>query len=180
MADFPPFPLRSHGAVHPWHDVNPDGGGLPARFTAIIEIPLGGSSKYELDKQTGLLKLDRVLYSAVYYPANYGFIPQTFADSRRHPLSGSRLARHRAGTQALPGVGFRREDQRLTTTRRAWQGKLGVRGLEFEVPRHRVTECNWFAEHAANTERDPQTRYLTPTPRTYDAAPNSELPGSRT
>lgn len=80
MTDFPPFPPRSHGAVHPWHDVNPDGGGLPERFTAIIEIPLGGSNKYELDKQTGLLKLDRVLYSAVYYPANYGFIPQTLAE----------------------------------------------------------------------------------------------------
>ena len=80
MADLPPFPPRSHGAVHPWHDVNPDGGGLPERFTAIIEIPLGGSNKYELDKQTGLLKLDRVLHSAVYYPANYGFIPQTFAE----------------------------------------------------------------------------------------------------
>jgi inorganic pyrophosphatase len=80
MAHFPPFPPRSHGVVHPWHDVNPDGGGLPERFTAIIEIPLGGSNKYELDKQTGLLKLDRVLHSAVYYPANYGFIPQTFAE----------------------------------------------------------------------------------------------------
>jgi inorganic pyrophosphatase len=80
MADFPPFPLRPHGAIHPWHDVNPDGGGLPERFTAVIEIPLGGSNKYELDKQTGLLKLDRVLHSAVYYPANYGFIPQTFAE----------------------------------------------------------------------------------------------------
>ena len=80
MAGFPPFPVRPKGAVHPWHDVNPDGGGLPARFTAIIEIPLGGSNKYELDKQTGLLKLDRVLHSAVYYPANYGFIPQTFAE----------------------------------------------------------------------------------------------------
>jgi inorganic pyrophosphatase len=59
MANFPPFPSRSHGAVHRWHDVNPDGGGLPERSTAIIEIPLGGSNKYELDKQTGLLKLDR-------------------------------------------------------------------------------------------------------------------------
>lgn len=91
MADFPPFPPRPHGAVHPWHDVNPDGGGLPERFTAIIEIPLGGSNKYELDKQTGLLKLDRVLYSAVYYPANYGFIPQTFAG---YPLP---VTRHSTG-----------------------------------------------------------------------------------
>ncbi len=46
----------------------------------IIEIPKGSSIKYELDKSTGLLKVDRMLYSAVYYPANYGFIPQTFAE----------------------------------------------------------------------------------------------------
>ncbi|HEY4311389.1 MAG TPA: inorganic diphosphatase [Pirellulales bacterium] len=46
----------------------------------MIEIPKGSSVKYELDKETGLLKLDRVLYSAVYYPANYGFIPQTLAE----------------------------------------------------------------------------------------------------
>src|ERR1700754_704802 len=49
-------------------------------FNAVIEIPLGDSNKYEIDKKTGLLKLDRVLHSAVYYPANYGFIPQTLAD----------------------------------------------------------------------------------------------------
>jgi inorganic pyrophosphatase len=68
------------GAVSPWHDVEPGEGLLPAQFNAIIEIPLGSSNKYELDKKTGLLKLDRVLHSAVYYPANYGFIPQTLAD----------------------------------------------------------------------------------------------------
>src|ERR1700751_679910 len=65
--------------THPWHDVTP-GERLPAEFTAIVEIPMGSSVKYELDKKTGLLKVDRVLYSAVYYPANYGFIPQTLAE----------------------------------------------------------------------------------------------------
>jgi inorganic pyrophosphatase len=65
--------------IHPWHDVTP-GELLPDRFAVVIEIPMGSSVKYELDKQTGLLRLDRVLYSAVYYPANYGFIPQTFAE----------------------------------------------------------------------------------------------------
>jgi len=53
---------------------------LPREFMAIIEIPMGSSVKYELDKKTGLLKVDRILYSAVYYPANYGFIPQTYAE----------------------------------------------------------------------------------------------------
>lgn len=68
--------------THPWHDVTPgiDGAELPSNFRAIIEIPRGSNNKYELDKPTGLLKLDRVLSSAVYYPANYGFIPQTLAE----------------------------------------------------------------------------------------------------
>ena len=65
--------------THPWHDITP-GEHLPSDFTTVIEIPMGSSVKYELDKKTGLLRLDRVLYSAVYYPANYGFIPQTLAE----------------------------------------------------------------------------------------------------
>src|SRR6478672_3329988 len=65
--------------IHPWHDVTP-GGKLPKEFNAIVEIPFGSSVKYELDKISGLIKLDRILYSAVYYPANYGFIPQTLAE----------------------------------------------------------------------------------------------------
>src|SRR3954447_15272491 len=65
--------------THAWHDVTP-GEHLPGEFTAVIEIPMGSSVKYELDKETGLLKLDRILYSAVFYPANYGFIPQTLAE----------------------------------------------------------------------------------------------------
>jgi len=65
--------------IHPWHDVTP-GEDMPQEFNAIIEIPFGSSVKYELDKASGLIKLDRILYSAVYYPANYGFVPQTLAE----------------------------------------------------------------------------------------------------
>lgn len=65
--------------THPWHDVTP-GENLPAQFVGVVEIPTGSKVKYELDKETGLLRVDRVLYSAVHYPANYGFIPQTFAE----------------------------------------------------------------------------------------------------
>jgi inorganic pyrophosphatase len=64
---------------HAWHDVSP-GDELPRDFQAVIEIPLGSNVKYELDKRSGLLKVDRIIHSAVYYPANYGFIPQTYAD----------------------------------------------------------------------------------------------------
>lgn len=68
--------------IHPWHDVTPttESGELPQYFKAVIEIPKGSNLKFELDKGSGLLKLDRVLSSAVYYPANYGFIPQTLGE----------------------------------------------------------------------------------------------------
>ena len=65
--------------TNPWHSVNP-GAEAPHIVNAIIEIPKGCRAKYELDKESGLLKLDRVLYSSVYYPANYGFIPRTYCD----------------------------------------------------------------------------------------------------
>jgi inorganic pyrophosphatase len=64
---------------HPWHDITP-GEHLPEEFYVIVEIPLGSSVKYELDKQSGLIRVDRLLYSALYYPANCGFIPQTLAE----------------------------------------------------------------------------------------------------
>jgi len=67
--------------MNPWHDVTL--GEDPVRvFRCIIEIPRGSKNKYELDKETGMLKLDRVLYSSVHYPANYGFLPQTYCDDR--------------------------------------------------------------------------------------------------
>lgn len=66
--------------MHPWHDVYLDDAQVARSFPAIIEVPKGSKNKYELDKETGLLRLDRVLYSAVHYPANYGFIPRTYCD----------------------------------------------------------------------------------------------------
>ena len=64
---------------NPWHDVHP-GTNPEECVQGIIEIPKNSRAKYELDKESGMLRLDRVLYSAVYYPANYGFIPQTYCD----------------------------------------------------------------------------------------------------
>ena len=62
-----------------WHDIDPKR--INAEdFVAVIEISKGSKKKYELDKETGLLKLDRVLYTSTVYPANYGFIPRTYAD----------------------------------------------------------------------------------------------------
>jgi len=63
--------------MHAWHDVEL-GDSIGTAFRAVIEIPKGSKVKYELDKETGLLSVDRILYSAVHYPANYGFLPQTY------------------------------------------------------------------------------------------------------
>ena len=62
-----------------WHDISSEAI-KPNDFSAVIEIPKGSNCKYELDKETGMLRLDRVLYTSTHYPANYGFIPHTFAD----------------------------------------------------------------------------------------------------
>lgn len=69
-------------AAHPWHDLpnNPDT--AHEWFNVVIEIPRGSSVKYELDKPTGLLRVDRMLYSSVVYPANYGFIPRSYCDDK--------------------------------------------------------------------------------------------------
>lgn len=69
--------LRKH--INPWHEVS-YGNHAPERVMGIIEIPKNTRAKYELDKESGMLLLDRVIYSSMYYPTNYGFIPQTYCD----------------------------------------------------------------------------------------------------
>src|SRR5579871_5765657 len=66
--------------MHAWHDIYIDDALIEKTFPVVVEVPMGSKNKYELDKETGFLRLDRVLYSAVHYPANYGFIPRTFCD----------------------------------------------------------------------------------------------------
>lgn len=66
--------------MHPWHDVPTYTDKTQTTFVALIEISKGSKVKYELDKATGLLRVDRILHSSVIYPANYGFIPRTYCD----------------------------------------------------------------------------------------------------
>jgi inorganic pyrophosphatase len=67
--------------LHPWHGAE-TGAKAPEIVNALIEIPQGSRSKYEVDKVSGLLKLDRVIYSSFHYPINYGFIPQTLGEDQ--------------------------------------------------------------------------------------------------
>ncbi len=64
-----------------WHDISPKRI-TPEEFVCVIEIPKGSKKKYELDKETGYLMLDRILYTSTHYPANYGFIPRTYGDDK--------------------------------------------------------------------------------------------------
>ena len=66
---------------HPWHGVS-QSKNAPSELICVIEIPMGSKVKYELDKDSGLIKVDRILYSSVHYPANYGFLPQTYCDDK--------------------------------------------------------------------------------------------------
>ena len=73
--------MQNNIVLHPWHGVD-FGENAPRLVNAIIEIPQGSRAKYEIDKPSGLLKLDRVIYSSFYYPHNYGFIPRTYGDDK--------------------------------------------------------------------------------------------------
>ena len=76
------FIIMSFDKNNPWHKVNHGYDATKGTVKGIIEIPKNTTAKYELDKDSGLLILDRVLYSSHYYPANYGFIPQTYCDDK--------------------------------------------------------------------------------------------------
>src|SRR3954451_19444086 len=65
--------------MHPWHDVGL-GQRVPDIVPVVVEVPKGSKTKYELDKRSGLIRVDRVLFSSVHYPANYGFIPKTYGE----------------------------------------------------------------------------------------------------
>jgi inorganic pyrophosphatase len=67
--------------MHPWHDIDP-GTNIETYLNAVIEIPMDSKIKYELEKTTGFLKVDRILFSSVHYPANYGFIPQSYCEDK--------------------------------------------------------------------------------------------------
>jgi inorganic pyrophosphatase len=106
--------------MHPWHDVS-WGTDVREFFFALVEIPEGSKVKYELDKTTGLLRADRVLYSAVHYPANYGFVPQTYCDDGdpldvlmlcQQPLVPLSIARCRA-IGVIPMTDDRGQDDKI-------------------------------------------------------------------
>lgn len=140
---------------HPWHGVP-----LPAdadllELPVVIEIPQGSKNKYELDKETGLLKLDRVLFSSVHYPHNYGFVPRTLADDGdaldalvigQEPVAPLTLVTGRVigGFRMRDEAG---EDVKIVCVHRNDPSCAHYRKLE-ELPQHVVVEMmNFFEQY---------------------------------
>jgi inorganic pyrophosphatase len=137
-------------SAHPWHDIPlPED---PAEwFPAFIEIPMGSSVKYELDKPSGLLRVDRVLYSAVYYPANYGFIPRTYCPDHdpldvlvlgREPVApGVLLRAHAIGVMRM--LDNNAEDDKIIAVHLDDPDNEKVRNIT-DLPPHRLRQLQRF------------------------------------
>jgi len=137
---------------NPWHNVSA-GRLVPEYVTGIIEIPKGSRAKYELDKESGMLIMDRVLYSSMYYPANYGFIPQTYCDDK-DPLDILVLSQVDVVPMCLvPAkvIGVMRmvdngeEDDKIIAVA---EGDMSVSHINdiSELPRHFIRELETFFE----------------------------------
>jgi inorganic pyrophosphatase len=136
--------------MHAWHDV-PWGADVREYFHAVIEIPEGSKVKYELDKATGLLRADRILYSAVHYPANYGFIPQSYCGDGdpldvlllcQVPLAPLSIARARA-IGVMKMVDERGEDDKIIAVHIDDPQVAHYRDLS-ELPPHVLAEVKRF------------------------------------
>ncbi len=137
-------------SIHPWHDIPlPDD--LAGWFPVYIEIPKGSKVKYEVDKATGLLRVDRVLYSAVHYPANYGFVPRTYCEDG-DPLDVLVLGQEEVFPQVLlraRAIGAMRmrddkgQDDKLIAVHEDDPEYVLYRDIN-QLPRHRLQELRRF------------------------------------
>jgi inorganic pyrophosphatase len=137
---------------HPWHDV-PIGEKAPEEVQAVIEIAKGSKVKYELDKALGMLRVDRILYSSVVYPANYGFIPQTLGDDddpldvlilMQEPVDNLSIVRTRPiGMMAMLDQG--QNDEKIIAVHLDDPEYRDRRHIQ-ELPLHRLSELRRFFE----------------------------------
>jgi len=144
--------------LNPWHSV-PAGDNVPEQVNAIIEIPVGSKVKYELDKSSGMIRVDRVLYSAVHYPANYGFIPQTYCEDH-DPLDilvlGQAVVVPLAIMRAVPigvmhMVDQGEADDKIIAVHADDPGYGHLRSID-QLARHRLVELQRFFEDYKSLE----------------------------
>lgn len=145
--------------MHAWHDIPLPEERPLGEFPAVIEIPRGEKNKYELDKATGILVLDRVLWSSVHYPHNYGFVPRTLGEDGdpldvlvlgQEPVAPLTMLRVRA----IGGFRMRDEegvDDKIVCVHRDDPAYAHVRGLD-ELPEHVLAETLDFFDHYKTLE----------------------------
>lgn len=149
--------------MHPWHDLPT--GDPESCFHVVIEVPKGGTVKYELDKRSGLLRVDRVLYSAVHYPANYGFIPRSLGDDEDpldvlvimdQPVAPLSVLRARV-IGALPMIDDKGRDEKILAVCCDDPGYAHLRELK-DLPSHlRHQFDRFFQDYKTLEEKEVQT-----------------------
>ena len=153
--------------MHAWHDV-PWGTDVRDFFHAVIEIPEGSKVKYELDKETGLLRADRLLYSAVHYPANYGFVPRTYCEDGdpldvlllcQEPLAPLSFARGRA-IGVIPMRDEKGQDDKIIAVHLDDPHYAHYRDVS-ELPRHVSAELErFFVDYKVLERREVDVRAI--------------------
>ncbi|ESR57940.1 hypothetical protein CICLE_v10024641mg [Citrus x clementina] len=149
---------RRSVAAHPWHDLE-IGPGAPNVFNCVVEITKGSKVKYELDKKTGLIKVDRVLYSSVVYPHNYGFIPRTLCEDNdpldvlvlmQEPVLPGCFLRARA-IGLMPMIDQGEKDDKIIAVCADDPEYKHYTDIK-ELPPHRLTEIRRFFEDYKKNE----------------------------
>lgn len=146
-------------AAHPWHDLD-IGSQAPDIINAVIEIPRGSKVKYELDKETGMLYIDRILYSSVVYPHNYGFIPRTLCEDN-DPLDILVLMQESVAPMCflrakpiglMPMLDQGEQDDKVIAVH-ADDPEFSVYSDISEIPAHRLMEIRRFFEDYKKNEK---------------------------
>ncbi|CDP12252.1 unnamed protein product [Coffea canephora] len=170
---------RRSVAAHPWHDLE-IGPGAPQIFNVVIEITKGSKVKYELDKKTGLIKVDRILYSSVVYPHNYGFIPRTLCEdndpmdvlvlmqARREPVLPGCFLRARA-VGLMPMIDQGEKDDKIIAVCADDPEYRHYTDIN-QLPPHRLAEIRrFFEDYKKNENKEVAVNEFLPAATAVDA-----------
>lgn len=171
---------RRSVAAHPWHDleIGPD---APVIFNAVIEISKGSKVKYELDKKTGLIKVDRVLYSSVVYPHNYGFVPRTLCEDNdpidvlvimQEPILPGCFLRAKA-IGLMPMIDQGEKDDKIIAVCADDPEYKDYNDIK-DLPPHRLAEIRrFFEDYKKNENKEVAVDDFLPATKAYEAVQHS-------
>ncbi|XP_057778952.1 soluble inorganic pyrophosphatase 4-like isoform X1 [Salvia miltiorrhiza] len=171
---------RKTVAAHPWHELE-IGPGAPIIFNCVVEISKGSKVKYELDKKTGLIKVDRVLYSSVVYPHNYGFIPRTLCEDNdpidvlvimQEPVLPGCFLRAKA-IGLMPMIDQGEKDDKIIAVCADDPEYRHYTDIS-ELPPHRLAEIRrFFEDYKKNENKDVAVDDFLPATKAYEAVQSS-------